>query len=476
MVLVGLSLTRSIWTVKMLEILPILLATAALLGALVRTTRPLCVRQTWEEVAGWLRLNYRPARFGAGEVAGQLDGLPVRVRCYGVGALGLAGRGTCVVVDLRDQVPEHLVIRPLGVRMRLPGAQWWPAFATGDSCFDASISLSGDEIRCTALANHRIRAQLLEFVRRREWVALADGRLVCMVEGLLEAASLCQLVRRVLELSRLLTRSAADVPATLSDSAQRDSSCAVRRRSLELLVRDFASTAPTERALDACLHDPDPVIRGRAARELGPAGKEAHVRMLRDCAAPAAQRVAALDALATLAPRVELILHVERAIRSAEPALWATAAHIAAALELRECIPPLGRRAVVADDHTAAQIASALGDLGDRLAQPWLVQLLRREGRAGLAAARALGVVGTLQAIEPLLDLAHGLFRERALKFTARQSIEAVRARHGAEPARLSLVEPQRLRGALSLSAEQPAPALFDARRGDADGGRQRAA
>jgi HEAT repeat protein len=96
----------------------------------------------------------------------------------------------------------------------------------------------------------------------------------------------------------------------------------------------------------------------------------------------------------------------------------------------------------------------ALGVLGDARAEPHLIELLRHaDEKVRMAAAAALGIVGGIQAVEPLLPLTKGLFNGD-LHAAARDAVRRIQSRLGdVEAGRLSVAAagPE---GALSVSGE----------------------
>ena len=87
-----------------------------------------------------------------------------------------------------------------------------------------------------------------------------------------------------------------------------------------------------------------------------------------------------------------------------------------------------------------------------------LLRLLAREAaEVRAAAARALGQVGTVRAVEPLLALTEGLLASPSVKQAAREAVASIQSRLGdAEAGRLSLAAPAEREGALSLSGDEP--------------------
>ena len=119
------------------------------------------------------------------------------------------------------------------------------------------------------------------------------------------------------------------------------------------------------------------------------------------------------------------------------------------ALPDAEAVEAFARRAPA--DITGWAIAS-LTTFGER-AQPQLVRLLGGHEHVRHAAVLALGEVGTLAAVQPLLPYSRGLFRDGDLKRAARGAVTRIQARHGAADAgRLTIAADPDSDGTLSLA------------------------
>jgi hypothetical protein len=115
-------------------------------------------------------------------------------------------------------------------------------------------------------------------------------------------------------------------------------------------------------------------------------------------------------------------------------------------------------------DSEPVEIVRALVALQVSESEPALVAALGLEpAPVRRAAAVALGDVGTLAAVDPLLRSAEGLLTSRALKEAAREAVRKIQGRAGpAETGRLSLAAGTEGEGALSLAPDGGALAVAD--------------
>jgi HEAT repeat protein len=103
-------------------------------------------------------------------------------------------------------------------------------------------------------------------------------------------------------------------------------------------------------------------------------------------------------------------------------------------------------------DSVRAEAARVLGRLAHPQAEPILIQLLSDAASdVQHASAEALGLFGSVAAVEPLLPLAETLVRPR-LRQAARGAIGRIQSRLGdVEAGRLSLSDPRDLAGAVDV-------------------------
>jgi HEAT repeat protein len=113
-----------------------------------------------------------------------------------------------------------------------------------------------------------------------------------------------------------------------------------------------------------------------------------------------------------------------------------------------------------ADPRTAAAAAEALEAIGDPKAEPRLLDAVRHEAaELRIAAARALGVVGTVNAVEPLLHELDTKRLDGESRRALREAVSAIQSRlAGAEAGQLSLAATTAEAGRLSLATPRAGP------------------
>jgi HEAT repeat protein len=227
----------------------------------------------------------------------------------------------------------------------------------------------------------------------------------------------------------------------------------VRLANLSVLQERFPSTPEAREASLAGLEDTTPWMRLSAARFLPDEGREVLEALVRDRHVPDA---AAAEAIALLAARlppdragpllVEILKsRTDDARRQAIEALG----HLRYAPALGPLVVLLER----ADPATASAAAAALASLGDAKSETALLEVLTGTERdVRLAAVRALGKVGTVRAVEPLMRLAESGHADAETRDGVRDAIRAIHSRlHGAEAGQLSLAKSDGQSGWLSV-------------------------
>jgi hypothetical protein len=291
----------------------------------------------------------------------------------------------------------------------------------GDAAFDDVAVLSAlDAYSCAALS-HGTRQQLVLLLRRGGWVRQGRVALDGFWSWRNEAPSLVQQVRWLSKLATLLSVPAHALHERLARNALRDPAPAVRLHNLRFLVAAETRTPPallasTARALLADVHAP---VRLLAAQQLGAEG----VPALRSLLAPGTAADATCTTLATLPRELARDLHesVLRCITSEHESVRAEAATLLGTWALPEAEPAL---------------LALLADVAPRVQQ---------------AAAQALGVLGSVAAVEHLLPLTQTVL-DSQLRAAARAAVGSIQSRLGnVDAGRISLVEERSLAGAVAL-------------------------
>jgi HEAT repeat protein len=264
-------------------------------------------------------------------------------------------------------------------------------------------------------------------------------------------------LQAVLPLARRLT-TPEDLPRRLADNLKGEPVAGVRLRALTTLFREFPDHPATREALLAAREDPDADVRLRAGVALGAEGRDVLLRIAGGEGAPDETTARAAAQLAGDLTADEAGALLRNALRTRR---LATA---------RECIGVLGRRGggavvrilarllVVEKGETAWAAARALAMTRDPAAEAALLRALAGGPRdLRLAAATALGQVGSAAAVGPLREAESG---DAAMRRAARQAIAEIQSRAvGAAPGQLSLAGGES--GRLSLAPGEPGQLSF---------------
>jgi HEAT repeat protein len=238
-----------------------------------------------------------------------------------------------------------------------------------------------------------------------------------------------------------------EIPNRLAKLATSDDLPAVRLRSLQIL-RDLSPDLARDTSLHV-INDQAAAVRLEAALALGRLDIVAEVAALETV--EARLRVRALRHLLEHPSEQVVDAVLDKLISSHEVAIIGAAAR-GLEPEHKAAAAPLARILPKADSETAVVLAEALGSMGDASAEPALLALLERLEPVQIAAAHALGRVGTAHAVEPLLDRTRWLL-DSELSRAAREAVSAIHARLGnPERGRLSLARLSTTDGALSAT------------------------
>ena len=247
-----------------------------------------------------------------------------------------------------------------------------------------------------------------------------------------------------------------DAKSLLLHKARRDPNPDVRLYNLLVLIREHPGDPDTLAVLRGACIDPISKVRVRAAIELGDEGRNVVLRIAETSSDDASCALAVSHLGSTLPfERVRDIL--ARSLRKgARAPLHQT---VRACLELlvhrgADAIGILARVMTEEKGEPAIAAAQALGAIGERAAEPPLLQALQSEdGGLREAAATALGKVGTAMAVQPLQEAIERFRSDNELLRAAHQAIVEIQSRlEGAAPGQLSLAEDEA--GQLSLAAD----------------------
>ncbi len=307
----------------------------------------------------------------------------------------------------------------------------------GDPSFDDECYVQGQPPLALAILDPETRRRVGDLLRGRVAVpgrepievgaSLHGGVLEVRVEerGFSSNRERVQeVLAGVLEVARLLV-APRDVAARIASNLRVEPEEGARLRGVLMLAREFPSHPATREALLAAREDASEEVRLRAAMALGEEGRETLLDLV--------QRTGTDDSCAA------------RAIAALGDRLPAARAEAA----LRRALGGAGR------PQTAQSCLAALALLGRTEAEGLILDALRSEdGQVAVAAAKALGRVGTVAAVAALREAGEA---GGEMRRAARQSIAEIQARlTGAEPGQLSLAGGEA--GALSLADETAEP------------------
>jgi hypothetical protein len=310
---------------------------------------------------------------------------------------------------------------------------------TGDSEFDAVIETSGPPDQVLALLGAETRRAIRDLLAgsvRVDALHMEGGELQMEVPttGFAgEHPGLPQAARALGALSQRLV-TPEPVRGRLAENARHDPIAGVRLKNLFAIVRLLPGDPFTLEELRAATKDHDPEVRLRAAMKLGPEARDVLQALVTDEAVADDLAEQAIDSLGGAFRPEEAVAQVARACRD-------RAHKPRRPRSLRACIKVLARHP---------------------MAEATLVEALEiRSESVDLAAASALGSIGSSAAVLPLKEAAerHG----GAFASAARQAIAEIQSRVTGSPGGLSLAEGES--GQLSLSDEVggrvslPAPA-----------------
>ena len=329
---------------------------------------------------------------------------------------------------------------------------------TGDTGFDDLVEVRGEPTIILALLDREIRQRVGEFVGLGG--SLKAGRLACSSPTSFASGEIARGLRLGLWLARELSSPGGGVCERLAHNARLDPSPGVRLWNLWQLHEKFPETPQAREASRQDLADPSPWVRLTAARFLNDEGIETLEGLAQDRGVPES---AAADAVALLAARCP----VARAGPLLVAALKAHSgeARVQAVQELGRLRYQPARKPLLvllgrADPRCAAAAAEALGALGDASAEAALLKAVDSDARElRLAAIRALGVMGSVAAVEPLLAFGAGRRLDGESRQAVRDAVGAIQSRlAGAEAGQVSLAAPSPGSGWLSVATLEVEP------------------
>jgi HEAT repeat protein len=262
-----------------------------------------------------------------------------------------------------------------------------------------------------------------------------------------DARQLARMLSLLLDAARRLQRP-RDVVARLAQNARHDPDARVRLANLLTLVGDYHDHPATEPALLAASADDSDMVRLRAAIALGERGATLlQIARFTQDDEVGARAVATLDRHLSLDDVNDLL---SRALRLRFLSM-ARACLTALGNRGGEAVALLGRVMGVEEGDLAVAAADALAATGSPIAERLLVAALVRDLPAlRVAAAGALGRVGSVSAVLPLKEAEARHADDGIFRRAARQAVAEIQSRLGAaSPGQVSLATAEA--GTLSL-------------------------
>lgn len=437
-------------------------AVAALSALRWRTVRARAA--AWDDAARQLGLAPGSAHadvLGGARFAGELDGFRIEVEAL---RGEKAHRRLRVVVDGLGRISPRLGLRPEGLVSALAHTLGRHDVETGDEDFDQAVLVEGNPQLLSALLD-------LDTRRRVRWLVatglrVEGGRLVSgHGEDTDDPRALAAKAREVLELAARLVEPASPVEP-LAANVRLDPIVGVRRTCFERLVERFPRHPVTVDLARELLQHPDAELRLASARHLGEEGHETLLGLTQLAGSDdylAAMAVSALGAALPLGRASELLsLACARGSMGLAGAVVEALGTNASEGAVRWLVELLRGHNV----DLAALAARALGVRTNAAVEDdLLVALSRGVPELSLAAAQALGSVGSAASVPTLRALGDSDTADRDLRRLAVRAVVAIQARMaGAAPGQLALAETDV--GALSLAAaEAGAVSVLAARR-----------
>jgi hypothetical protein len=422
------------------------IVTALIVGGRAEGWR--ATKAAWSKAARELGFDYSPGwLFTSGTISGQFEGLSLEIAVESG-----EDSSTHFSIDGWGEWSPNLTIGP---------NRGWLALGSegkhillNDPAFDEEIKLLGDEEEVVALMDAETRQAIRTFIAhggRMSW-----GQLTLRRNAVLkESGEIVEQARSLMHLALRLNRR-APVRQSLLANVQTDGVPAVRARNLQLLVDKFGNSEEAKRAVEAAFGDRDPYVRLLgASSERGERGMASFQAIAADLRAPVDVRVMAIERLVSLFKYESAKTLVARALAAPERPLNRVAVVACGAAGDASQLDRICALATIGDAALTEDVATALGKLGDKRAEATLVGLLGHETTAvRIAAAAALGLVGSVDAVEPLFLLGKGLLGNPKLREVSRDAICRIQSRLGdAEAGRVSLASVDEAAGAVSLSA-----------------------
>lgn len=414
----------------------------------------------WREVASRLELKLDGGILRPLLLRGVVDDFTVKISV----------RDRKVFVEIGGRLPRGL---ELGAENLLT-LKLAPDVRTGDEEFDREARVTGPPDLALAVLDAEARELVLREIVSGRARYSPEGRILAEWPDS-RAAEAIGCLPDLLDLGRALRLNRAAVGRLLEKNAAHDPHPDVRLRNLRALQEHHPRHPACRRACAAGLEAEGAELRLWSASFLG-GGSEERIEkgsgpdselaeraigvladLAMDRSVPEDVNVRALREVARSAGKQRAIPVLEEALGSRRTRVQRAAVEGLARFRHRRAAGRLAGMAGGVEAATARSIAEALGAIGGPEAESGLIELLDHDdGEVRRAAIRSLGLVGSVAAVEPLLEVAGnlGLSREARLAQSAKFRIQT--RLEGAESGQVSIAEPAELEGALSEAGEGP--------------------
>jgi hypothetical protein len=407
------------------------------------------IHRTRQFAADQLGASYDPSGwFGTPRIHGHKDGLSLEVTF-------VEGRNPTTFFKVRG-LPENLELSQEGGLATLGKILGGQDIEIGDPEFDDEIRVQGSEAVARAALTVEGRKRVLRQVKG-DGKVIKNGSASFRLHGTKMTADAIVLeVTSLLQMGKSL-RLPCPVLDCVAGNAENDPLPVVRSRCFRFLRESRADLETARHAFAAGLDDAEPVVQMEAALAVleGPQAAEAlrakALLVLRALATNTQReeglRAAAIAAFETAASVSESMALGLALISEANPVVRVAALGVLGRRGDEHCAAALNALALdseVLEAHEAVALAEALFRLKSSSSETVLLKLLEAKNEAvRIAAARGLGICGSVRSVEPLRSAMHaeGLLGSGSLKDTAEAAVKQIQARiAGAEAGQLSVI------------------------------------
>jgi len=385
-------------------------------------------REAWTEAARRLRMTVDVRRAYRPKIYGERDGVSVLVDVYTTGSgknkstwtrYQVTTKGAAAALNLG---PENF-FSSMGVSLSSRVDH-----QIGDRAFDDAAIIDGNEASALAVLHHGfrepfaaamhqgVRLKAGTFYLRRSGVTRDTDRLVYEVERLLALAHSAEVGHVVRRIAR---------------NALTDPEPGVRQRCFEYVLARHPNHDATRHLLEEGRRSPWADVRIRVASRLGKDGLPllegvvGDARIAPQWRAEALRRAAGLGSSRT----AELAIHV---VETGYGSLLDAGLDVALRMRLPAFAPRIRARLQRHDVHDVPRALRALAATGDASDEALLLTYLDADDEPTvIAAIEGLGTLASIGAVEALLELSKGVFRDRDIKRAARAAVESIQARAG---------------------------------------------